>query len=923
MERPDPDQLLREVLSEEENDTHPVGRLKIFFGYAAGVGKTFTMLEAAHAALNAGIDVVAGYIEPHTRPETLALLNGLPQIPPKELVYKGITLREFDLDSALERHPELLLVDELAHTNAEGSRHRKRYQDIEELLRAGIDVYTTVNVQHLESLNDIVASITGVTVQERLPDSVFDRADQVELVDIEPDDLIARLNQGKIYRATQARKALDHFFVPENLIALREIALRRTADRVNRKAERAAPTGSRYAEEHILCCLSSAPSNARVIRAAARMAEAFHGTLIALFVETPDTPELSGENRSRLRANLKLAEDLGAQIATVYGEPIADQIAEYAKAGGISKIVIGRSNNKKRWFIAGINLVNQLIELAPNLDIYIIPDHQPPYRKKRKNTRSEVRFSLPDTLKAVGILTIVSLIGLWFYFLGFSEANIITLYLLGVLLTSMVTTGWVYSAASSILGVLVFNFLFTDPRYSLEAYDAGYPVTFLVMLVASLLVSSLTRRLKAQGQQAAREAYNTQILLETNQKLQQSGSQEEIFRVTALQMQKLLKRVIVFYPVHSAVLSLDSARSTGRNPDMQGTPSSAMENQVLGEPLVFTLEDDSDAQIYTAPDERAVAQWVLKNNKHAGAGTNTLPGAKCLYLAVRGHDNVYAVASAAMGDGGNLEAFQKNLLLAILGECGLALEKAAMQKAKREVEMQARQEQLRSNLLRAISHDLRTPLTSISGNAGILMGNSDVLDEEKRQTLYGDIYDDSMWLINLVENLLSVTRIENGTMNIRSEAELLDEVFHEALSHLNRKSNEHEITVNLSEEFLMAQMDARLIIQVIINIVDNAIKYTPKGSHIRLSGRRDGSRAIIEISDDGPGIPDESKAKLFDMFYTADNTSGDGRRGLGLGLSLCKSIITAHGGKIGVRDNPPHGTLFYFTLKSEEVRTHE
>ena len=401
-QRPDPDALLRELKLKEETRT---GKLKIFFGYAAGVGKTYAMLEAAHHAKEMGVDVVAGYIEPHVRPETLALLDGLEQLPNKEIPYKNITLREFDLDGALARKPQLILVDELAHTNAAGSRHRKRYQDIEELLRAGISVYTTVNVQHLESLNDVVASITGIAVAERLPDRIFDRADQVEVVDIEPADLLERLKEGKIYRPNQAARAMDHFFTLKNLAALREIALRRTADRLNRAADTGVGTKAK-SSEHILVCLSGAPSNANVIRTAARMAEAFRSSFTALFVETSDFKDMSDDNRSRLRANLRLAEELGARIATVYGDDTPLQIAEYARASGVTKIVLGRSNNKRFFWERSKNLVDRLNALAPDLDIHIIPDTYPAYRAPRKSWNLSERFTVKDALRTLVILAV-------------------------------------------------------------------------------------------------------------------------------------------------------------------------------------------------------------------------------------------------------------------------------------------------------------------------------------------------------------------------------------------------------------------------------------------------------------------------------------------------------------------------------------
>ncbi|HHY26344.1 MAG TPA: sensor histidine kinase KdpD [Desulfitobacterium dehalogenans] len=875
------------------------GLLKIYFGYAAGVGKTSTMLKDAHDALKDGIDVVSGYIEPHARSETTALLEGLETLSPLEIIYKDITLKEFDLDGALQRRPELILVDELAHTNAEGCRHAKRYQDVEELLRAGIDVYTTINVQHIESLNDVVASITGITVRERIPDSVFDSADQIELVDIEPDDLIERLHKGKIYREEQARRALSNFFTKEKLIALREIALRRTADQVNRIAalnfERPKSSGS-FANEHILICLSPAPSNAKVIRTAARMADAFHGTFTALFVETPETQEMEDTNKTRLREHFRLAEQLGAQIATVYGEDIPGQISEYAKVSRVSKIVIGRSNHMGRW-LSKSNFVDRLSTLAPNIDIYIIPDTQSSSHWRIPKFAKPSTLSLADSAKTVGILIVCTLIGLWFDFLGFSEANIITIYILGVLLNSIMTRDRIYSAVSSVLSVLAFNFIFTVPRFSLEAYDPGYPITFVVMLTAALMTSTLTKRVKEQARQAAQKAYRTEVLLGTSRKLQQASLQSEILNETAQQLVRLLDRTVIFYPIQQDTLS---------------------------EPLIFPKEGSTaDPQIVLRMDERAVAEWVYKNNKRAGATTNTLSAAKCLYLAVRGKDKVLAVAGIVMNKEAPLEAFEKSLMIAMLGECALALEKEWLNETQKQISMRMQQEQLRANLLRAISHDLRTPLTSISGNAGILMGNSEILSEEQKKELYTDIYDDSMWLINLVENLLSITRIDNGTLSLNLQPELLDEVITEALLHINRKSVEHTIETLLDDEFLMAKMDSRLIVQVMINIVDNAIKYTPPGSHITISARKDGQFIRVEIADDGSGIPDEAKAKLFDMFYTTNSISADSRRGLGLGLPLCKSIIHAHGGTIYVKDNTPQGTVLGFTLLSEEVAIHE
>ncbi len=889
--RPNPDTLLKRL--REEDDGKKMGKLKIFFGYAAGVGKTYAMLEAAHAAKNAGIDVVAGYIEPHTRPDTMALLEGLEQLPTLNIPYKTVTLHEFDLDGAIRRRPALILVDELAHTNAEGCRNRKRYQDIEELLRAGIDVYTTVNVQHIESINDIVASITGVIVRERIPDRIFDNANQVELVDIEPDDLMERLNKGKVYRSAQAEKALSHFFVRDNLVALREIALRRTADRVNKIAVRQRERQNRdyYTEEHILVCLSASPSNAKVIRNAARLADAFHGSLTALLVETPHTSALKGKNLECLRTNLKLAEQLGAKIATVYGEDVPRQIAGYAKESGVSKIVMGRSNHKRRWPFQKSAYVERLTALAPNIDVYIIPDNQKSYVPDRRPRLKKPAVTPADTAKAVGIFAGVTLIGYFFDRLGFSEANVITVYILGVLLTAYTTNGKLYGMLSTVASVLIFNFLFIEPRFSFSAYEAGYPVTFLFMFIASFITSTLTLWVKEHARQSARTAYRMEILLDISQRLQTLKDADEIYREMGRQLLKLLGREIKIYPV---------------------------KERTLDTPIIFREPNAPQLPPELLDNEPAVAQWVFQNNKHAGATTNTLPGSKFLYLAVRSNNHVYSVAAIRMES--ELDAFDRSLTLAILDECALALEKEEINQSKREIEMHAEQERLRANLLRAISHDLRTPLTSISGNAGILLSNPEVLSEEKKKKLYTDIYDDAIWLINLIENLLSVTRIENGTISLNMHPELLQEIIDEALRHISRKKSEHHILVSLSDDLLMVQADPRLLVQVFINLIDNAIKYTPVGSTITVSAQKRGTMVQVQIADDGDGLSKESMSKLFDMFYTADNKCGDSRRSLGLGLPLCKSIITAHGGTIEVSANQPHGLIFTFTLQAEEVR---
>ena len=623
------------------------GQLKIFFGYAAGVGKTYAMLEAAHHAKREGIDVVVGYVEPHARPETLALLDGLEVLPTMETDYRGIKLREFDLIGALDRHPQLILVDELAHSNVPGCRHMKRYQDVEELLQAGINVYTTVNVQHLESLNDLVSSITGVVVNERIPDYVFDRASQVELVDIEPSDLEKRLREGKIYRAQQAKRALQNFFTTENLAALREIAMRRTADQLNRSAVSKGKEKSAKAGEHILMCLSSAPSNAKVIRAAARMSEAFHSGFTALFVQTPETKELSGENIKRLRSNLRLAEQLGAQIATVYGTDPAEQIAEYARVSGVTKIVMGRMNHKQNPILRKKSLADRLIEQT-DLDVYIIPDRQPIYKRPmQKVRRSKERFSIRDLGTTLLCLLLATALGFGFYQAGFSESNIITVYILGVLLTAVSTNGHLYGAASSLISVAAFNFFFTEPRFSFQATDPSYPVTFLIMLTSSIIASSLASRVKTQASMAAEKSYYTELLLESSQKLQTVRTEWDCLRLTAEQLSRLFDRPVLY--------ALSSPETE----------------------LSFRIEP-ADEQALVAglsTEDIGVAKWVQKNNKHAGATTNTLPDSKWLFLSVRGTRGPMGIVGIPISGYPVPDAFEKNLMIAILGECGLSQER--------------------------------------------------------------------------------------------------------------------------------------------------------------------------------------------------------------------------------------------------------
>lgn len=866
------------------------GKLTIFASYFSGTGKTYAMLKAAESARQVGLDVVIGLLACAQWPQTQALSESFETLPSKATAQDGALDSEIDLEACLARCPNVILVDDLSHYNADSSRHMKRYQDIEELLKAGIDVYTTLDVQHIESIQDTVSAVLGFSALERIPDRVFDQAAQVEFIDIEPGRLQERLIQHK-------KNDLLSGCTLQQLNALHEIGLRRCADRAALYSQGLQSKADYHAHEQILACLSSSPSNEKIIRTAARMAGAFRCGFTALFVETKEYQWMAPADKERLQANIRLAQQLGASIEKVYGDDVGYQIAEFARLSGVTKIVLGRSGTTHRPFFRKTSLTEELIELAPELDIHIIPDSG---LNQRLMVKHHEIFHIPsisilDLMKSAGVLILATLIGFLFYYWGFTEANIITLYILGVMLVSVSTKSSICSFIASIVSVLTFNFFFTEPRFSLHAYDSGYPVTFLVMFIASLLTGSLASKLKSHAKQSAQAAWRTKLLFETNQNLQKARTQEDIITVTAKQLLKIFQRDIVAYKIKDS------------------TP-------VLLK--VFLTSNAVSAEPYTSEKEQAVAQWVVTNNKRAGAGTETLSDSCCMYLSVRTGEQVYGVVGIAAFDK-PMDSFETSILLSVLGECALALENRKNLEEKEAAAVLAKNEQLRANLLRSISHDLRTPLTSISGNASNLLSNGEMFDIKIKEQMYTDIYDDAMWLISLVENLLSVSRLEGGQMNLHISTELIDEVIAEALRHVNRKSVEYHINVQNSEEYTLAQIDAKLIVQVLINIVDNAIKYTPPGSEIDIAWKQKGNYVYISIADNGPGISEQAKPHIFDMFYSASNQIVDSRRSMGLGLALCKSIVNAHGGEITVADHLPHGSIFTFSVPAGEVELHE
>ena len=651
------------------------------------------------------------------------------------------------------------------------------------------------------------------------------------------------------------------------------------------------------AAEHILVCLSSSPSNERIVRTAGRMASVFGGSFTALYVQTPENTAMREDDQLRLQENTRLAQQLGAEIVTMHGEDVPTQIAEYARLSGVTRIVIGRSGAQRRSFWSSPTLTERLIELAPGLDIHIIPDVDV-YKNYHKKKPSLMRPAMPtfrELLLTLGILTAATAIGWLFLRLGFTDANIITLYLLGVLFTSVLTSGYTCGILASILSVILFNYFLTEPHLSLLAYGSGYPVTFVIMLGASILTGTLAAKLKAHAQLSAHDAFRTKLLFDTNQQLQKAQSKEDAYQTTAVQLQRLLERDILVYPA---------------------------ENGQLGTGLFYATDGSPACSVPPAQQEREVVEWTWQNRRRAGATTAQFPRAKYLYLAIRTQQQAYGVIGISVA-GKPLDAFESSITLSILGECALALESLRNAEEKEKAAVLAKNEQLRANLLRSISHDLRTPLTSISGNADTLLHSYNVLDEQTRKQIFTDIYDDAQWLTGLVENLLSITKIADGSVKLRLSDQVVDDIVSEALRHIDRRSAEHHITVDCGDEPLLVRVDAGLIVQVLINLVNNAVKYTPAGSNIRITAIPRENMAEICVSDNGPGIPDELKERVFEMFFTGGNPIGDSRRSLGLGLTLCQAIIHTHNGEMTLKENSPHGCIFSFTVPLSEVNLNE
>ncbi|MDD3173884.1 MAG: sensor histidine kinase KdpD [Herbinix sp.] len=866
------------------------GRLKIFFGYAPGVGKTYAMLDDAQEQFQNGVDVIAGYIKTTTSVETLELLGKIPVLPNKVIGDKSNLCNEFDLDAALKRKPMLILIDELAHSNEIGVRNKKRYQDIEELLNSGIDVYTTVNVQNIESLNDIVQIITRAMENETVPDYIFDHADKVKLIDIEPDELLRRLDHDKLENNNDDKNAPEDFFTKENLRLLREVAMRKAADRISHNNQNDGMLSDKTTNTKLLVCISSSPSSAKCIRWTARTAEAFHAPWVAVYVENKENEKLSEKERQYYQANVELAEQLGAEITTLTGQDIATTVAQYAKLSGITNIVIGKS--RKRKFFNGIfneDLEDKLISLLNNTEIHIIPDSSivKNYHAKRKEFKIKGRtFTWKDIIRTAFIISLTTIISAIMEYVGLSNDNIIMLYILAILIISKMTTGYKYGVAASILSVFIDNYFFVEPKFTFNVIQRDYPITFAVMLLTALITSTMTVRIKSKVDFAESREQRTEVLYEINKKLLVTRGLNNIVDLTNEYIVKIFGRSAIFYT---------------KDPE-EGIPG-----------ILKLAQEETDASFLLSPEESAVAHWVFINQKRAGADTDTLMQAKAYYMPVVFQGNVLGVLGVSCSNGLRIDQSNRAFMRRIASLVAMALERQRLSDEQRSILVETEKEKMRSNLLRAISHDLRTPLTGILGASSAILENKKTLDEDTKEQLISHIKDDSQWLIRMVENLLSVTRINEDTANVTKIPEAVEEIVAAAIGRIRKRFPEQKINVTVPDELLMVPMDGTLIEQVIINLIENAIKHSGE-TIINVSLKKKNNYAVIEVSDNGEGIPEQDFPYLFESYVPNGKRTSDSSRGMGIGLAICMSIIKAHQGKMEASNREDKGAVFRFTL---------
>lgn len=842
------------------------GKLRVFFGFAAGVGKTYTMLTEAHECLLMGKNVVIGYIEPHKRPDTNRLLEGLPQVPLKQYQHKQLTLYEPDIDRLIQLKPDIVLIDELAHTNPIGARNKKRYQDVDELLHAGITVYTTINVQHIESLNDIVEKVTEVEVRETVPDTFFQHA-SLRVVDVEPDELIDRLEQGKIYADENAKRALKNFFTPEKLDHLRGLAIQKASNHINQMNG-----GRKRVQSKLLTIIDDRlPKMAeKCIRWTARLAQGVGAEWTVIQVRSlDDTP-----------TEVPLAERLGAEVINIEADDSFETIVEYAKMTGASDIIMGKQVSQK-WFqkLFVEDLEDRLIRRLDDIEIHLIPF-------KEKMQRPRLTFSQlfegggRDFTLTFGLIMLTTLVTEGMQYLHFGEQNLMLVYIFFVLLVARYTSGYLWSAIASIISVLSYNWFFVEPLYSLTVYKAGYPITLVIMLIVALMISNLMVRLKTQAENAKEKEHQMEILYELNKQYMETRNEQEIYESTTIYLARLLQREVALYDREGHLRSLHSSRET--------------------------------LSQLTGKDEKAVAFWVVKNQKEAGRGTDTLIGANGFYLPIVLNGKPLGALGVERNEEHQLANSQLNYLRLVITQIATVLEQVSLASEKEQIQLENEREKVRSNLLRAVSHDLRTPLTTISGIAETLSETEGVIKKETKQKLLEDIQSESQWLIRMVENLLSVTRINLTNMAVKRSEEPIEEIIEAVLTHLKKVYPQQKIIVKMPDQLIFVQVDPILIEQALFNLIENGVRHGTADTPIFLRVSQE-QEVVIEIENQGE-IPLGQYQKIQANLTNDAEVPVDSKNGLGIGLSIVKTIIHAHEGKLAI-ETKAGSTIFRIYLK--------